>query len=52
MTVARLRRDMMANARDICRQVLSRDPPPDLPDDDTRAEIAAIVAAADRRAAG
>jgi len=46
------RRDMMANARDICRQVLSRDPPPGLPDDDTRAEIAAIVAAADRRAAG
>jgi trimethylamine:corrinoid methyltransferase-like protein len=46
------RRDMMANARDICRQILARKPAPGLPDNDTRAEIAAIAAAADRRAAG
>ncbi|MCP4327293.1 MAG: hypothetical protein GY791_02500 [Alphaproteobacteria bacterium] len=45
-------RDMLTNARDICRQLLSRDPPQDLLDDAALAEITRIVTAADQRVLG
>jgi trimethylamine:corrinoid methyltransferase-like protein len=45
---ASVRRDMLTNARDICRQLLSREPMPGLPDAAAVAEIGDIVAAADR----